>query len=115
MTLLRGGLFGEEDVMNNTLSLVEYDGQWHEDRICGQPIISNNKYSIEMEDQDGPFNLNFQLEVGEIFRGEYKYEGKENLPGKVVFERYESSRGDVFVGRWTDNSSNGRWIVHTCE
>ena len=100
--------------MSHAWSLAQYDGQWHEDQRCQRPIISDTKFAVDIEDSEGcAFTLTTESKDGVIYRGSYKYKEEDNPPGTVVFERFKSSRGSVFIGDWKDDSSKGKWIIQT--
>ena len=99
--------------MGNAWSLVWYEGQWHED-MCQQPIVSDNKFAVDMEDQEGcSLTLSTNSQDGVIYRGGYQYNQEGYPPGSAAFERYKSRRGDVFIGEWSDNTDKGKWIIQT--
>jgi len=97
--------------MRKGWSLYQCEGQWREE-VFSEVALSDQSLVIELERDDDTVTVTTASTDGVRYRGDFRYREGSNSNGEVYFDRYQGTKGDVFVGEWKESDkSRGEWIL----
>ena len=94
-------------------SLYSEKGVWREDPQCGSPVVSDQRFAIDIVSAEGSrytVTTPTPSSNGELYTCEYRCT-EENESGTVTFIRFRARSGSVFWGKWNDGLESGEWIL----
>ena len=98
--------------MFESWSIYKDEGEWYENQTCGQPILTDSRFAIDVTDSEGlRCTVSATSQDGVRYSGTYRYTEGAYPEGQVIFHRFKGPDGDVMAGEWIGGASRGKWII----